>query len=365
MSWNLIATALNVKILLGSVSHDPSHVEYVVDSPKEVLSALTFLIDVLSKPTNFLLLGTGGVAIAGAGLVYMQRRRPDGDVMVIQQLLRGYAEFVPALLRLAVGLPLIGAGVSGYFFSPAVSINMRLFLIVVGLLILAGVATRLVAVVGLVAYVVGLSQDSTLLLASEYVGAFLALVLLGAGRPSADQFLNQIALADTDSLPCCRLDPVHRVTAVFHEWTDEWKRYAPTMVRLALGFNFVYVGLTQKLLNPGLALAVVEKYNLTSVVPVDPGLWVVGAGLTEMALGFALLLGLFTRVVAFNVLGMLVTTLLGLPDDPVVAHITLFGLASALLITGSGALSLDEFVGESISAWKHRGRTNNVIRLDD
>jgi uncharacterized membrane protein YphA (DoxX/SURF4 family) len=90
---------------------------------------------------------------------------------------------------------------------------------------------------------------------------------------------------------------------------------------------------------------VVEKYDLTAVVPVSEGLWVVGAGLTELALGLALAVGLFTRAGALLALGMFTLTLFGLADDPVLAHVTLFGLASALVITGSGPLSLDRLLG--------------------
>jgi uncharacterized membrane protein YphA (DoxX/SURF4 family) len=55
-------------------------------------------------------------------------------------------------------------------------------------------------------------------------------------------------------------------------------------------------------------------------------------------------LGAFTRASALVALGLFVTTLFGLPDDPVLAHVSLFGLASALLITGAGRYSLDAWL---------------------
>jgi len=45
-----------------------------------------------------------------------------------------------------------------------------------------------------------------------------------------------------------------------------------------------------------------------------------------------------------------VTTLFGLPDDPVVAHISLFGLVSALLITGAGPYSIDSWLKTKFGA---------------
>jgi uncharacterized membrane protein YphA (DoxX/SURF4 family) len=104
---------------------------------------------------------------------------------------------------------------------------------------------------------------------------------------------------------------------------------------------------------------VVEKYGLTAVVPVEPGLWVVGAGLAEAALGTALVLGLFTRASAVVALFTFTLTLFGLPDDPVLAHVTLFGLASVVLVTGAGPYAVDGWIGRRTGvrpgAWRSDG----------
>jgi hypothetical protein len=39
------------------------------------------------------------------------------------------------------------------------------------------------------------------------------------------------------------------------------------------------------------------------------------------------------------------TTLFGLPDDPVLAHVALFGMASAVFTLGAGPLSFDHWFG--------------------
>jgi len=70
-------------------------------------------------------------------------------------------------------------------------------------------------------------------------------------------------------------------------------------------------------------------------------MWVIGAGMTELTLGVGLILGIFTRGLATVAFGVFTLTLFALPDDPVLAHISLFGLTTALLITGSGRFALD------------------------
>jgi uncharacterized membrane protein YphA (DoxX/SURF4 family) len=326
-----------------------AHVEYVVREPGRSLDPIEFLIGVLSAPMNAGLMTVGGAMTVGTliGYLYVYETAPL-EVAMLRESLTEDATFLPWLLRLSVGLPLVGAGFAGYFISPAlgvpndpaIAIPTRLFLVGVGFLLLFGIATRAAAIAGLLAYTsVTLTVAPQLLLASEYLGGFLAIVLLGPDQPSVDRLLAR--LAETEGTRYTRLPPMRTLRAWTDRHLDPYAAYTPTVVRLGVGFNFVYTGLFDKLTQPAQALAVVEQYQLTRVVPVDPGLWVVGAGITELALGIALIVGLFTRGVAAIAFGMFTLTLFALPGDPVLAHVSLFGLATALLITGSGRLALD------------------------
>lgn len=327
----------------------PLHVDYVTDGPGSSVDAFELIARVLSDPLNLALMGVVGTALAAALAGYLWFRPAAYDIAIIRHTFEEYNDLIPWMLRLSVGLPLVGAGFAGYFFSPAVPAQTRLFQVALGFLLLFGLWTRLVALVGLVAYLIGLVFNTNLFLASEYVGGLVAIIILGGGRPSADQVLKE--LADHSKTILAGLDPARRVTSALDSAVAPYEEYAVTAVRVGLGFNFAYLGLTQKLLDPGRALQVVEKYDLTSLVPVDPGMWVVGVGLTEIALGLVLFVGLFTRAAASVAFFMFSLTLFGLADDPVLAHITLFGMASALVIAGSGPLGIDN---------KIRGRTESV-----
>lgn len=335
--------------VLGFTGFASAHVDYVTDGGDPV-EPLRFVLGVLAEPFHAALLGGGGLLVALLALVYLRYRPARRDVEVFRRAVDDYRDLLPWLLRLGFGLPLVGAGFAGYLFSPAVPIAAggafapaRLFQVGVGFLLLFGLATRAVALAGLAAYLGTLAVAPRVFLANEFVTGLVAVALLGGGRPSADHVL--AAVADADGTLYGRIDPVNRVATALDRWLDPYEPFVATVVRVGLGLNFAYLGLTQKLLAPGPALAVVEKYDLTAVVPVSEGLWVVGAGLTELALGLALAVGLFTRAGALLALGMFTLTLFGLADDPVLAHVTLFGLASALVITGSGPLSLDRLLG--------------------
>lgn len=332
----IIALAAVLPTFVGITS---AHVRYVTDEEGESIPPVEFLLQVVAEPVNAVLLVGGGLAVAVAVGAYLRYRPLRRDVLTVRATLLEYTDLVPWLLRLSVGLPLIGAGFGGYFFSPAVPVRLRVFQVAIGFLLLFGLATRLVGAVGLAAYLLGIVLVSDLLLASEYVGGFLAVVILGSGRPSADQLLEQVALMEETRY--AGTGPIQRFLSWFARLVGPYETYAPTVVRASLGLNFVVLGLAEKIANPGRALLVVEKYDLTGVVPVDPGLWVVGVGLAEATIGVALLAGFLTRGVAAVAFAMFTVTLFALPDDPVIAHITLFGMVSVLLITGSGPLAVD------------------------
>ncbi|MFC7202100.1 DoxX family protein [Haloferax namakaokahaiae] len=337
------ALAGAMALVLVAVGRASAHVKYVTPGSDPVAVA-EFVQSVLTDPFAVAVLLGGAVTVAGLGGVYLQLRPFPNDVRTFRETMSSYQNLVPWLLRLSVGLPLVGAGFAGYFFSPIVQTGSptftRLFGITVGFLILFGFGTRLVAGVGLLAYLVGLALEPALLLAFEYVPGFLAIALVGGGKPSADHVIASMA-ADDRTL-YSKIDPFYRrVAEPFVERTSHLTAFVPTIVRIGLGIAFIYLGITQKIMAPGDALAVVAKYDLTAVVPVAPELWVVGAGLTEALVGVLLIAGAFTRAASAVAILLFTTTLFGLPDDPVLAHVSLFGLVSALLIAGGGPFSVD------------------------
>lgn len=332
---------LAVSLASAAAGTASAHEEYVVDD-EHAVDLVEFLTEGLTDPLVVGPLLGGALAVLVLVGGYLAVRPFRRDIAAFRAAMDEYREYVPWLLRISFGIPLIGAGFSGYFISPAIEIDLRLLQVALGFLLLFGLATRLVALLGLAVYLVGLVRWPTLLLQLEFVGGLAAIALVGSGKPSADHVLQQVA--GTSGTVYRQFDPVHRRAQAFQDWIEQYEPLLPTITRVGLGATFVVLGVGQKLLRPGIGLAVVERYDLTAVVPVPPELWVLGAGLAETALGLALVLGLFTRATAVTAIGMFTLTLFALPDDPVLAHVGLFGMASVLLITGSGPYAVDRWL---------------------
>lgn len=257
-------TSLLVAVLtLLAVTVRPvaAHVRYVTENPPG--EGLEFTIDVLTDPANALLFGgVGALATVGVG-AYLWVRPTIPDFEVLRSALAEYLTYVPWMLRLSMGLPLIGAGFIGYIFSPSVrtadllgataQAEVRLLMIGLGFFLLFGLATRVVALVGLASYVVSLPLFPTTILALEYVPGFLGIFLLGSGRPSGDHLLGRVA--GTPGTYYSRIDPVHVRARQLQQRLDPYTAYVPVILRVGLGATFVLLGLGEKLLNPAPGLA--------------------------------------------------------------------------------------------------------------
>ena len=308
-----------------------AHVDYVTDA-NESPDPIGFLVDTLSDPLAPVLIVLGAVGVVALLLAWARWRPLESARQRFIVHAQTYTEYVPWIVRLSAGLVLIGAGLSRVAFMPTLdaSTPMAIVLTAAGFLILLGLAVRPAALAALAIYAVALIANPVLVMMLDVAGALAAIAVLGPGRPSLDDLLRAAfprgpgARAATENLGAGHYDD-----------------FVPLLVRLGLGGAFLASGIADKLLVYEQALAAVEKYGLTTVVPVPAELWVVGAFLVETALGLAILLGVMTRASAVVGFAVLTLAMFALADDPVIAHVGLFGLSSVLVLTGAGRWSLD------------------------
>jgi uncharacterized membrane protein YphA (DoxX/SURF4 family) len=324
------------------------HVRYVVDTDDGPRVTPTELIrEVVLSPDSALVAGVLVVFFI-AYLSIMPRLRGWGAFRAtLAASLRDYERYIPWILRLSAGIALMGSGLADYLFAPHLEISPRsiasFILVASGFALLVGVAVRLAALVGLLvfAYALGV-QGPDVLMASEVAVALIALTAIGPGRPSLDDLFSRALPAAPRTIRSAgRLRTILGPEAGA-DHAVAMSTWLPVLLRVGLGIAVLYAGLVEKILDPGPALATVERYNLAFWV-VDGYLWVFLAGLTEIILGIALITGTSVRPVSALTFLVLTITLFAIPDDPVVAHVALWGTASAVFILGAGPRSVDRY----------------------
>jgi uncharacterized membrane protein YphA (DoxX/SURF4 family) len=315
-----------------------AHVKYVTE-PESSPDPIGFLLDALAQPAAIPLLLAGFVVVAALVIAWAWWRPLERARLRFIERAETYREYIPWIVRLSAGLVLIGAGLSRVLFEPRIEAPpaAAFLLTAIGFLMLLGFAVRPAALVGLATFAVAFVFHPQLVMMLDVAGALGVAAVLGPGRPSVDDLLRAAfprgpgAKAATENLAAGRYDDV-----------------VPLLVRLGLGGAFAASGIVDKLVIYEQAIDAVDKYGLTSVVPVSPQMWVVGTSATETALGFAVLLGIMTRFSAIVGFAVLTLALFALPDDPVIAHVALFGLSSALVVLGAGRWSLDRALLEPL-----------------
>lgn len=309
------------------------HVRYVADpesgpdlGPGELLRAAW---------TDPLGLAAAVAVVAGLAALVWWVGRPAwaGFRAALDDALALDHEMVPWVLRLSTGIALLGAGLQGHWFLPHLDLESRglvaLLALAVGFALLVGLAVRVAALFGLALYVLALLlHGPDLLMATEVVAGLVVLLVGAASRPSLDEYLAHAFPAAPG--PWRRLACLGRVLGPSRRPVPPW---APTVLRVGLGLSFLAAGLLEKFLDPGPAIATAERYGL-AIGPASAEVVVATIGLLEVLLGLLLALGVAPRALSAVAFVVLTVTLFALPDDPVLGHVALWGVASAVFLLG-------------------------------
>jgi len=257
----------------------------------DLAAHVKWFTDPVGHPTDWSLLATVPVlvaftiAIGAVGLAYViQRRFPEPKVLTV---LDRFARTAPVVLGLHIGIALIASALLGVLFSPNLRPDDELLgrgILVVeatcGLILLLGLATRagalLLALLGLIA-MMPFSFES-ILENVHILGIAVFVFIVGRGPFSFDRLRGVRP-------PTLRKDaPV----------------WALTVLRVCLGFGIAFTAITEKLLDPGLAKALLDQkpfLNIARPLGVGDPQFAFIAGLTELAIGVVIMSGQLTRPV--------------------------------------------------------------------
>ena len=247
--------------------------------------------DPSQHPTDYSLLLTLPViaafavaALAIGAAAYIQRTVREPRVF---RALERFAWLGPLVLGVHVGLALIAAAALGMLFVPSLRVERDAFgfalLItegVCGVLLLVGFATRPAAVALALLGIVAMEPFNfeSILEQVHILGIAIFLFITGRGAISIDRvFRQQKAM------------PVPQAPAI-----------ALTLLRICMGVGIAFGALTEKLLDPALANALLTDrpyLNIIAGIGVSNGQFAYVAGLTELVIGLVIISGQLTRPV--------------------------------------------------------------------
>ncbi|MCA9353433.1 DoxX family protein [Candidatus Nomurabacteria bacterium] len=316
-------TSILATILLPKITS--AHVGYVVpEGTLEVTKGndFGFLFSALHNPTNLLMML---ITILVVLVLYFAAHKSyfvGQKIDEMKKRIHSYGEFIPWILRLSLGIALMGAGAKGALISPLASAGETIAVIelFVGFFLLAGFMLLPMTIVACALFFSAIFQDFYIFGNIEFLAAAICLLILENPRPGID-----------DIIGLRRLSFQHL------------KPYISFILRVGIGSALIYLALFEKLLNPHFSETVVNLYNLQGVIDVSSAMWILSVAVIELVVGLFLLIGFQTRLTATIAFFVITTTFFYFKED-VYSHITLFGVLSVLFITGGGRYSVDRFL---------------------
>lgn len=298
--------------MLGSVAR---HVKWFIDSSR--------------YPTDYSLLLTlpviaafaiAGLAVAAATFVQRTVREPH-----IFRALERFAFLGPLVLGVHVGLALIAAAALGMLFVPSLRVERDAFGFAIlvaegvcGVLLLVGFATRVAAVALALLGVVAMQPFNfeAILEQVHILGAAIFLFITGRGAVSIDRVLRQQRALKVPEAPAVAL----------------------TLLRVCMGVGIAFGALTEKLLDPGLAGALLTDrpyLNVVAGLGVSNGQFAYLAGLTELVIGLVIVSGQLTRAVMAIGAALFTITLPIFGWLELLGHLPYYGIMLTLFIAPS------------------------------
>jgi uncharacterized membrane protein YphA (DoxX/SURF4 family) len=285
--------------------------------------------DPSQHPTDYALLLTfpviaafaiAALAVGAAAFVQRNVREPR-----IFRALERFAWLGPLVLGVHLGIALIAAAALGMLFVPSLRVERDAFGLallvaegVCGVLLLVGFATRPAAVALALLGVVAMEPFSfeSILEQVHILGAAIFLFITGRGAISIDRVFGQQRALNVPEAPAAAL----------------------TLLRVCMGIGIAFGALTEKLLDPGLAGALLSDrpyLNVLAGVGVTNGQFAYIAGLTELVIGIVIVSGQLTRPVMAVGAALFTATLPIFGWLELLGHLPYYGIMLTLFIAPS------------------------------
>jgi uncharacterized membrane protein YphA (DoxX/SURF4 family) len=260
------------------------------------------------------------VAVGASGAAFVIEHRVEEPA--VMKTFDRFARIAPTALGIHVGVALIASALLGILFSPNLRPDDDLLghaVLVIeamcGLMLLLGLATRAAAILLALLGVIAMAPFSfeSILENVHILGIALFFFIVGRGPYSLDRLRGV-------------KPPIRH---------DEAPTWALTLLRLCLGFGIAFTALTEKLLDPELAKALLDQkpfLNIARPFGIDDPQFAYLAGLTELVIGVVIMSGQLTRPVMAIGAVLFTITVPVFGWSELLGHLPFYGIMFVLLM---------------------------------
>lgn len=237
----------------------------------------------------------------------------------------------PFIIRLAISTSFFFAASSNVIFAPELQLStvyggevIRFLLFVLSIMILFGFLTEIAALVGIVIFgYVSFTYGFYMITYANYFGELLVLFLFGTRFFSVDRLL------------------IGR--EAWHKTLERYRHLEIPIVRILYGVALIFAGVSIKFFHQSLTVAVYNQYHLINFFHASAEFIAAGAGLTEIAIGFFILIGFCQRLTILISLVFITLSLLYF-RELLWPHVMLYGISFSLLINSADQLTVDRYL---------------------
>lgn len=237
----------------------------------------------------------------------------------------------PLVIRLAISATFFYSAASNVILGPELPLAglpagglIRFFLFLTSLMILTGTLTEIAAAIGIGMFAyISYHFGWYLITYTNYLGELIVLLLFGS------RFLS-----------------VDRLMSGQRAWLDRLEKYKyleVPIVRMLYGVALLYAGYSIKFAHQELTIEVYNQYHLANFFHASASFIAAGAGLSELIIGFFILLGFFTRWTVTISLIFITLSLIYF-QELLWPHFILYGISFSLLINSGDRLAVDHYL---------------------
>ena len=237
----------------------------------------------------------------------------------------------PYIIRLAISASFFYAALSNCVFGPELSLNVfsigwliRFLLFIIALMIFFGVYVEIAALIGIIIFITLCFHFGLYMVTyANYLGELIVLFMFGSRVLSFDKlfFGNKLFIS------------------AFEKYQD----LEIPLVRILYGIALLYAGYTIKFQHQSLSILVYNEYHLQNFFHASAKFIAAGAGLSEILIGFFIIIGFSQRLTILISLVFITLSVLYF-KELIWPHLMLYGISFSLLINSADKFTLENYL---------------------